>query len=167
MTVSDPTAFVADAEAKQGVRKGLAKVVSLPEDFISVTLSVSSRRLLAGKQRSSRRLQTGGVDVSYEIVVPESSVVEAEEVRDVLVSASTDVTDLAESITSSVNDVKGEGIYLMVVASIEAPSAIEETLISQDSTVTESKNTSSEADRGPHAALVSFAYLIVIRLLLL
>jgi len=127
-----------------------------------VDLSVS-RRLLT--EPISRRLQSGSVEVSYEIIVPDTSSVQVTEVRDVLVSASNDVTILAEAITSSVDEVKGEGTYMMVVADVEAPSAIGETTMTAEEVLTESPNSTSAGLRVAFHACVTAASLMVTRLL--
>merc|ERR1719502_2061062 len=47
LTVADPAAFVADAEAKNGVKKGLATLFGIAEASVEVELSVVSARRLA------------------------------------------------------------------------------------------------------------------------
>eukprot|EP00933_Yihiella_yeosuensis_P013153 TRINITY_DN1231_c0_g1_i2.p1 TRINITY_DN1231_c0_g1~~TRINITY_DN1231_c0_g1_i2.p1 ORF type:complete len:1693 (+),score=314.93 TRINITY_DN1231_c0_g1_i2:75-5153(+) len=67
LSVSNPAAFVKDEKAKKGIQKGIANHTGVLEEYVKVTLSVTTRRL---SNAAVRRLQAGSVLVSYEINLP-------------------------------------------------------------------------------------------------
>jgi len=58
--VADPAAFVQDADAKQAVAGGIAKVVGVPASYIAIFAKVRGRRLATA----------GDVQVDYTIRIP-------------------------------------------------------------------------------------------------
>lgn len=97
--------MAADEVFKTGVQKAIASLAAVPENLVTVTLTVVARRLEASSE--ARRRLSSGIEAAYSIVIPVasddgSSVANVDDVK----SALEDVTpDVAKStITSAIQD---------------------------------------------------------------
>jgi hypothetical protein len=77
MTVSDPTAFVEDADVEAALEEAIAETASVSTNFVTVVLELDSS--------GGRRLQdTGLVKASYEVALPEDVEVDIDGVESAL-----------------------------------------------------------------------------------
>jgi len=125
LSVSNATAFVADPNAKMAVKKGIANVLSVLEQRVSVTLTASRRlsELWDLLEAEVRRLSTS-VTVNYEVLVPAGApAADVTSVTDKLSNSSTSNL-LTSAITTQVDQLIGSGLYNVTVASLPTPGVV-------------------------------------------
>jgi hypothetical protein len=133
LDVSDPQAFAADPAAKQSVANTIAAIAGVPQNFVTVELSVPSSRRLTGVVRDSnsrhppeiltkRRLQANGVQVDYVIAMPVDATTELDTlpgVQEALTTISEDA--MTALMVAEISSQVGSGTYILKVLDMSAP----------------------------------------------
>jgi hypothetical protein len=149
MTVSNPAAFAASSEARLGIETAIANQNEVAVQDVTATITVVSRRL----RDVARRLQGGGVDVSYEIEVQDGATADAMTTS----FAAADTAALATAVNAELATAGGD----LTVTSVESITAEPEVLVSysivtEDAAVAESVQTAvEEADATAFTASIN------------
>jgi len=119
MKVADPKAFAEDPKVKTAIGKSIGETIGVPAEYITVTLTVVTRRL----DSSARRLE-GSVTADYTIIIPATAAgsttmtTNPADITSKMTAVS--VADLAKKITDTVK-ADGGAAYTVEVTAIATP----------------------------------------------
>jgi hypothetical protein len=118
LEVEDPEAFVADPIVQTAMTNTMASVAGMPAEWVSVTLSVISRRRLG----VGRKLQTGNVQADYIVSIPQDFAAVHGSVQDISSALGSTAPDtLAAMLTATITSLGGATTHSFSVASVGTP----------------------------------------------
>mmetsp|Transcript_65819 Transcript_65819/g.189772 ORF Transcript_65819/g.189772 Transcript_65819/m.189772 type:complete len:253 (+) Transcript_65819:92-850(+) len=118
MKVADPKAFAEDPKVKTAIGKSIGETIGVPAEYITVTLTVVTRRL----DSSARRLE-GSVTADYTITIPATAAATTMTTNPADITSkmtAVPVADLAKKITDTVK-ADGGTAYTVEVTAVATP----------------------------------------------